>query len=83
MNSNWWNLRLQYQGVIPPLPRTESHFDAAAKRHVPADIPYVKYYVALLLEFQIHKSMCEASNHKGPLHSCDVYRSRQAGRILR
>ncbi|XP_066152228.1 angiotensin-converting enzyme-like isoform X2 [Euwallacea fornicatus] len=82
MNSNWWNLRLRYQGIVPPLPRSESHFDAAAKRHIPADIPYVKYYVALLLEFQIHKAMCEAAGHKGPLNTCDVYRSREAGRVL-
>ncbi|KAH1006941.1 hypothetical protein HUJ04_004233 [Dendroctonus ponderosae] len=82
MNSDWWNFRLRYQGIVPPTPRSESHFDAAAKRHIPADVPYIKYYVALLLEFQIYKSMCDAANHKGSLHTCDVYRSREAGRVL-
>uniref|UniRef100_A0AAR5PGC9 Angiotensin-converting enzyme n=1 Tax=Dendroctonus ponderosae TaxID=77166 RepID=A0AAR5PGC9_DENPD len=82
MNSDWWNFRLRYQGIVPPIPRSESHFDAAAKRHIPADVPYIKYYVALLLEFQIYKSMCDAANHKGSLHTCDVYRSREAGRVL-
>ncbi|XP_030764811.1 angiotensin-converting enzyme-like isoform X2 [Sitophilus oryzae] len=82
MNSDWWSLRLRFQGVVPPIPRTESHFDAAAKRHIPADISYVKYYVALLLEFQIHEAMCSAAGHTGPLHTCDVYRSREAGRVL-
>ncbi|KAL1513127.1 hypothetical protein ABEB36_002587 [Hypothenemus hampei] len=82
MNSDWWKLRLRYQGVVPPKLRTESHFDAAAKRHIPADIPYVKYYVALILEFQIYKAMCEAAGDKGLLHTCDVYRSREAGRVL-
>ncbi|KAF7283980.1 hypothetical protein GWI33_022798 [Rhynchophorus ferrugineus] len=82
MNSEWWKLRLRYQGVVPPIPRFESHFDAAAKRHIPADIPYVKYYIALLLEFQIHKAMCTAAGHTGPLHTCDIYRSREAGRVL-
>ncbi|XP_060525929.1 angiotensin-converting enzyme-like [Cylas formicarius] len=82
MNSDWWNIRLRFQGVAPPVPRTESHFDAASKRHVPADIPYINYYIALLLEFQIHKALCEASGFTGPLYKCDIYRSREAGRIL-
>ncbi|KAJ8966319.1 hypothetical protein NQ314_003584 [Rhamnusium bicolor] len=82
MNSDWWDLRLRFQGIIPPLSRTETHFDAASKRHIPADIPYIRYYVALLLEFQIHEAMCDAAGHNGPLHTCDVYRSREAGRVL-
>lgn len=83
MNLNWWDLRLRYQGIVPPIPRSQSHLDAAAKRHIPADIPYIKYYVALLLEFQIHESMCEAAGNTGPMHMCDIYRSREAGRVLR
>ncbi|XP_018574000.1 angiotensin-converting enzyme-like isoform X2 [Anoplophora glabripennis] len=82
MNRNWWDLRLRLQGIVPPVPRSENHFDAAAKRHIPADIPYIRYYVALLLEFQIHEAMCDAAGYDGPLHSCDIYRSREAGRVL-
>ncbi|KAG5890660.1 hypothetical protein JTB14_034948 [Gonioctena quinquepunctata] len=82
MNADWWDLRLRYQGVIPPTTRSEAHFDAASKRHIPADMPYLRYYVALLLEFQIYKYMCLAGGHRGPLHTCDVYRSREAGRVL-
>lgn len=83
MNSIWWDLRLHYQGVVPPLYRNEQHLDAAGKKHIPADIPYVRYYVALLLEFQIFEAICSASGHAGQLHTCDIYRSREAGRILR
>ncbi|XP_057663789.1 angiotensin-converting enzyme-like [Diorhabda carinulata] len=82
MNADWWDLRLRYQGIIPPITRSEMHFDAATKRHVPADIPYTKYFVALLLEFQIFESMCRAGRHIGPLHTCDIYRSREAGKVL-
>ncbi|KAB0805544.1 hypothetical protein PPYR_02514 [Photinus pyralis] len=82
MNSAWWNLRLRYQGVIPPEPRTDQHLDPAAKKHIPADIPYMNYYVALLLEFQIFEALCIAKGHTGQLHTCDLYRSREAGRIL-
>lgn len=82
MNADWWELRLRFQGIVPPIKRTERHLDAAAKRHIIADMPYMRYFVALLLEFQIHASLCEAARHRGPLHTCDVYRSREAGRIL-
>ncbi|VEN40811.1 unnamed protein product [Callosobruchus maculatus] len=82
MNSLWWDLRLSNQGIVPPVPRNEYHLDAASKRHIPADVPYTKYYVALLLEFQIHEAMCRAARFEGPLHECDVYRSREAGRVL-
>ncbi|XP_049820777.1 angiotensin-converting enzyme-like isoform X2 [Aethina tumida] len=82
MNADWWELRLRFQGIVPPIKRTERHLDAAAKRHIIADMPYMRYFVALLLEFQIHASLCEAARHHGPLHTCDVYRSREAGRIL-
>lgn len=83
MNAAWWDLRLTYQGLIPPSTRTEQHLDAVGKKHIPADIPYVRYYVALLLEFQIYDALCHASGHTGQLHNCDIYRSREAGRILR
>ena len=34
-NKAWWDLRLKYQGIAPPAPRTEQDFDAGAKYHVP------------------------------------------------
>ncbi|XP_017783079.1 PREDICTED: angiotensin-converting enzyme-like [Nicrophorus vespilloides] len=82
MNSAWWDLRLRYQGIVPPAARNERQLDAAAKRHVIADIPYTRYYVALLLEFQIQEALCSAAGHTGQLYTCDIYRSREAGRIL-
>jgi hypothetical protein len=26
-NQSWWDLRLKYQGVAPPVARTEANFD--------------------------------------------------------
>lgn len=37
MNSRYWELKLRYQGIIPPTSRTNDHFDAAAKYHVLSD----------------------------------------------
>lgn len=82
MNARWWELRLRYQGLIPPNTRTNAHFDPAAKYHIISDQDYIKYFVATILQFQIFAELCEAANHVGPLHTCDFYRSREAGRIL-
>lgn len=83
MNARWWELRLQYQGVIPPVPRTNAHFDAGAKYHIITGQEYAQHFVATVLQFQLFKELCVAANHQGPLHTCDFYRSREAGRILR
>ncbi|XP_043287785.1 angiotensin-converting enzyme-like isoform X2 [Venturia canescens] len=82
MTTRWWELRLQYQGIVPPTIRTERDFDPASKYHVPADIPYAKYFVGVVLQFQLYESLCEVSGHTGDLHTCDLYRSREAGRLL-
>lgn len=82
MNTNWWSLTLQYQGIIPPITRTESDFDPGAKYHVISDQGYMKYFIAQILQFQIYEGLCNAANHQGPLHTCDIYRSREAGRLL-
>lgn len=74
---------MRYQGVIPPNPRHTDDFDAGSKYHIIADQDYIKYFVGTILQFQIYAELCETINHSGPLHTCDFYRSREAGRILR
>lgn len=78
-NAAWWALRSRYQGVAPPLPREESLFDPGAKYHVPGNTPYTRYFLAHILQFQFHQALCEASGHTGPLHTCSVHGSREAG----
>lgn len=82
MNNRWWQMKLRYQGVIPPIPRTETDFDPGSKYHVIADQEYIKYFLATILEFQIFEQLCSVSGHIGHLHECDIYRSRDAGRLL-
>ena len=41
-NEAWWKLRLQYQGIAPPVPRSEADFDPGAKYHVAANYPYTR-----------------------------------------
>lgn len=42
-NCEWWNLRHEYQGLEPPVDRSEDDFDPAAKYHVVADVPYIRF----------------------------------------
>ncbi|HZF48757.1 MAG TPA: M2 family metallopeptidase [Polyangiaceae bacterium] len=82
-NKAWWDLRVKYQGVAPPVGRTEAEFDAGAKYHVPANTPYVRYFLARIYQFQFHKALCEQAGHKGPLHTCSIHGSKEAGSKLR
>uniref|UniRef100_A0A803W0Y4 Angiotensin-converting enzyme n=1 Tax=Ficedula albicollis TaxID=59894 RepID=A0A803W0Y4_FICAL len=82
-NYDWWYLRTKYQGICAPVPRNESNFDPGAKYHIPGNTPYIRYFVSFILQFQFHKALCEAANHTGPLHTCDIYRSKEAGDKLR
>ncbi|XP_048002165.1 angiotensin-converting enzyme-like [Leguminivora glycinivorella] len=82
MNSRWWQMKLRYQGVVPPISRSEADFDPGSKYHIISDQEYIKYFLATILEFQIFEQLCNAAGHSGHLHECDVYRSREAGRVL-
>jgi peptidyl-dipeptidase A len=81
-NEAWWALRARYQGVAPPVARSEADFDAGAKYHIPANVSYTRYFLAHLYQFQFHKALCEAAGWKGPLHQCSIYGSKAAGRKL-
>ena len=82
-NSSWWDLREEYQGIQSPLPRDELDFDAGAKYHVPANVPYTRYFLAHILQFQFHRALCNAAGFEGPLHRCSIFESKEAGGLLR
>ncbi len=81
-NKAWTDLRLQYQGITPPVARTEASFDPGAKYHVPGNTPYTRYFLARLLQFQFYKAACEQAGWKGPLHRCSFYGNKEVGRRL-
>jgi len=78
-NKAWWDLRLSYQGVAPPVERSEADFDPGAKYHVPANVSYTRYFLAHVLMFQFHRALCEAAGYQGELYACSVYGSKEAG----
>ncbi len=75
----WDALRLQYQGIKPPVARDESKFDAGAKYHIPATVPYTRYFLARVLQFQFYKAACDQSGWKGPLHRCSFFGNKAVG----
>uniref|UniRef100_A0A5F8GM13 Angiotensin-converting enzyme n=1 Tax=Monodelphis domestica TaxID=13616 RepID=A0A5F8GM13_MONDO len=81
-NQEWWNLRLKYQGLCPPVPRSQEDFDPGAKFHIPANVPYLRYFVSFVIQFQFHEALCRAAGHTGPLYKCDIYQSKEAGKLL-
>jgi peptidyl-dipeptidase A len=79
---SWWALRLEYQGIAPAVRRDASEFDPGAKYHIAANVPYMRYFLARILQFQFHRALCEAAGLNGPLHRSSIYGSRAAGARL-
>ena len=81
-NKAWWELREKYQGIAPPSARSEEDFDPGAKYHVAANVPYARYFLAAILQYQFHRALCRESGYKGPLHRCSIYNNKEAGARL-
>ena len=81
-NKAWWKLREEYQGIAPPVARSDADFDPGAKYHIPDNTPYARYFLARIYQFQFYQGMCQASGYSGPLNRCSVYGSKQAGNRL-
>jgi len=80
--AGWNNLRQKYQGITPPVARSEADFDPGGKYHIPANTPYARYFLARVLQFQFYKAACDMAGWKGPLHRCSFYGNKQVGQRL-
>ncbi len=81
-NQSWWALRLKYQGVAPPVERSEDDFDPGAKYHVAANVPYTRYFLAAILQFQFHRALAQTAGCRDPLNRCSIYENKEAGARL-
>jgi peptidyl-dipeptidase A len=82
-NKTWWELKRKYQGVAPPVERSEADFDPGAKYHVAANVPYTRYFLAAVYQYQFHRALCRAAGYAGPLHHCSIYGNKAAGARLK
>lgn len=83
LNNSWWQLREYYQGIGAPRDRDADAFDPGAKYHIPGNTPYTRYYLAKILQYQFHESLCNQMGFEGPLHECSIYDNELAGKKLR
>ncbi|CAL1545973.1 unnamed protein product, partial [Lymnaea stagnalis] len=70
-------------GIRSPVARSEKNFDPGAKYHITSNSPYISYFVSYFQQFQMFKALCDISGYDGPLHECDFYGSREAGKKLK
>ncbi|MEO9600855.1 M2 family metallopeptidase [Parasphingorhabdus sp.] len=78
----WHDLKLEYQGITPPVERPADAFDPGAKYHIPGNTPYSRYFLARILQFQFYKAACDEAGWTGPLHRCSFYGNEQVGAKL-
>ncbi|MCI4373614.1 MAG: M2 family metallopeptidase, partial [Thermoplasmata archaeon] len=81
-NRTWWEMSERYQGIRPPTPRGEEEFDPGAKYHVPSNVPYMRYFLAHILQFQFHRALAREIGFEGPLHRASIYGSKKVGERL-
>ena len=79
LNSSWWSLREEYQGINSSYERSENYFDPGAKYHIPGNTPYTRYYLASIMQYQFHEALCNLINYDGYLHECSIYGNKEAG----
>ena len=79
LNSSWWSLREEYQGINTSYERSENYFDPGAKYHIPGNTPYTRYYLASIMQYQFHEALCNLIDYDGYLHECSIYGNKEAG----
>jgi peptidyl-dipeptidase A len=71
-----------HQAAVPPGPRPADAFAPGAKYHVPGNVPYPRYFLSPIYQFQFYKAACDMAGWKGPLHRCSFYGNKEVGQRL-
>jgi peptidyl-dipeptidase A len=82
LNARWWQLVMEYQGIVPPSPRGEQYCDAATKTHIndnPAE--YYKYAIAFAIKYQLHVHIAKKILKQDP-RNCRTFGSKEVGAFL-
>jgi peptidyl-dipeptidase A len=46
-------------------------------------VPYARYFLAHILQFQFHRALCREAGYQGPLNRCSIYDNKQIGEKLK
>ena len=77
-----WDLKLKYQGIVPrrwPAPGPSSSILVRRLTSL-TNTPYMRYFLASVLQFQFHRACCTKAGFTGPLHECSIYGKQGRGR---
>ncbi len=55
---------------------------SGAKYHIPNNVPYTRYFLARILQFQFYKAACDQAGWTGPLHRCSFFGNKEVGAKL-
>ena len=82
-NKRWWQYVRDFQGVEPPVERSEEWCDPATKTHI-NDTPayYYSYAVAEVFKHQLHDYIARKILHQPP-QACNYANNKQVGDFLR
>ncbi len=70
-------MRLQYQGIVRRARARRPISTPAPNITCPASVPYTRYFLARILQFQFFKAACDIAGWHGPLHRCTFYNNRE------
>ncbi|MCB0265876.1 MAG: M2 family metallopeptidase [Calditrichaeota bacterium] len=81
-NAKWWELKKQYQGIVPPGERGEEYCDAASKTHISNDAAqYYDYALSYVQLFQLHNHIATKILKQDP-RATNYYGSKEVGEFL-
>ncbi len=81
-NKTWWELKLKYQGIVPPAERGEEYNDAASKTHINNDpAQYYDYAISNIILFQLHNHIAKNILHQDP-HATNYFGNKEVGDFI-
>ena len=81
-NKTWWELKLKYQGIVPPAERGEEYNDAASKTHINNDpAQYYDYAISNVILFQLHNHIAKNILHQDP-HATNYFGNKEVGEFI-
>lgn len=87
-NLKWWQLVHEYQGIEPPIDRSDRDFDPGCIYDVVTNNQHVTTFLSVILQYQLQKVLCikagkfSNDNLSSPLHECDIHGSMEAGTAI-
>jgi len=80
-NKAWWSCAENIRAWCRPF-HAAKRLRSGAKYHVAGNVPYMRYFLADIYEFQFYRSLCRESGYKGSLNRCTFFGSKEAGAKL-